>query len=504
MVENKPLQFVREISEKVRLFWDHDFPILRLENEIKSRGGKQNDNMRPYRDMSNSYGRVEQLYKAFVAERMMPVIKSVQAIAKAGMPSSYVLPYAIAKHAPELNEYIRGKEIAQWDMKMEVAYQRWLSENPYVITQTMGRKRQELADARAEKVDELSQLDYAGILPLDPIRLRIDAEYDEWELQNTFEKAAVKKAKKKELIDLYNPLSPDDLANKIVRDFEAIVSEDLTDKLWLDIKYANIFIVKTWLKCGSISECDYKDLIQSFNTYVPLHGWREGAFKPALFPNGQAKKVHLKHSEGRKTLANDPLLDLQKSGFTAISELVANEVNNSLLKLAIQNFAGNRDLFNIKKAYYVYNVHNDEWQLSVDADGNIITPDEELFKNGEAVTRVSTHHQKLRKPSDAREHEVVIRKPTGEIVLVFTNKMLDVAQAMNRKQKNKYFSDQDIMNQINETYMKKPTSTFWICLTIMISAILICGTMLQANRYAYDKPFIIDKYTGKTTIQKRP
>jgi len=46
--------------------------------------------------------------------------------------------------------------------------------------------------------------------------------------------------------------------------------------------------------------------------------------------------------------------------------------------------------------------------------------------------------------------------------------------------------------------MKKPTSTFWICLTIIISVILICGTILQANRYVYDKDntTIIDKYTG--------
>lgn len=43
-------------------------------------------------------------------------------------------------------------------------------------------------------------------------------------------------------------------------------------------------------------------------------------------------------------------------------------------------------------------------------------------------------------------------------------------------------------------------STFWICLTVLISVILICGTILMATRYEIRNGSRVDKITG--TISK--
>lgn len=48
--------------------------------------------------------------------------------------------------------------------------------------------------------------------------------------------------------------------------------------------------------------------------------------------------------------------------------------------------------------------------------------------------------------------------------------------------------------------MKKPTSTFWICFSIIIIGLAFCGTYYLVNkdngRYQYESGLIIDKRTG--------
>lgn len=65
------------------------------------------------------------------------------------------------------------------------------------------------------------------------------------------------------------------------------------------------------------------------------------------------------------------------------------------------------------------------------------------------------------------------------------------------------------LNEIKTTYfnykilgfkMKKPTSTFWICFSIIIVGLVFCGTYYLVNkdngRYQYESGLIIDKRTG--------
>lgn len=49
--------------------------------------------------------------------------------------------------------------------------------------------------------------------------------------------------------------------------------------------------------------------------------------------------------------------------------------------------------------------------------------------------------------------------------------------------------------------MKKPTSTFWICFSIILVGLLFCGTYYFVNkdngRYEYESGLVIDKKTGE-------
>ena len=108
-----------EVKEKVREFiQDHDLPIRRLEELVRDGGGVIKDNMKPYRDMSNSYGRNETLYKDFSKNKMEPIIKTISKIIKSGVNGIEILPYMISKHAIERNAYMRanivtGKQIGR-------------------------------------------------------------------------------------------------------------------------------------------------------------------------------------------------------------------------------------------------------------------------------------------------------------------------------------------------------------------------------------------------------
>lgn len=52
--------------------------------------------------------------------------------------------------------------------------------------------------------------------------------------------------------------------------------------------------------------------------------------------------------------------------------------------------------------------------------------------------------------------------------------------------------------------MKKPTSTFWICLSILTGALMIGLFIWQSNRYVYDDKdgAIVDKYTGQAKYRQ--
>jgi hypothetical protein len=103
-----------------------------------------------------------------------------------------------------------------------------------------------------------------------------------------------------------------------------------------------------------------------------------------------------------------------------------------MVNLIIKNLGNNEmhEMATIKKLYYVKITLPDgteEWEPT------IARPPQEMFDSGDARTKIHTEHERLRKPRQAREHEVYVRKPGGDMVMVFNGKYLSTAQAMNKQ-----------------------------------------------------------------------
>lgn len=389
-----------EVAEGVREFiQDHDLPIRRLEEKVKQLGGKIADNMKPYRDMSLSYGRMETLYKNFTKEKFEPIIKTISKIVKSGTPAGEVLPYVICKHALERNPYMRAIELKEWQDNAEIELKKWTDANIDIPQATKDRKVKEFTDALESKRQELSKKDYSGVRGFDP--------------SNNFE-------------------TPDELAQEIVDEFERKTPVGLVDELWSNVKNATSEIVDIWGKGQTMSEEQVQQTKDRFKYFVPLRGWRHGVAKQLVYKKGEGFSGSLQRIKGRTSIAENPLAYIEQIAFKALGEQVDNEVKTSLLNLVVGNYGDDfQQLYRLKKAYYIKDGIDENgeqmWKLTTER------PSEELFKSGDAVTKIYNQYQKLRTPSRAHEHEVYVKRPNGDLVVVMVGDMLPVAQAMNHK-----------------------------------------------------------------------
>ena len=389
-----------EVAEGVREFiQDHDLPIRRLEEKVKQLGGKIADNMKPYRDMSLSYGRMETLYKKFTKDKFEPIIKTISKIVKSGTPAGEVLPYVICKHALERNPYMRAIELKEWQDNAEIELKKWTDANIDIPQATKDRKVKEFTDALEAKKQELSKKDYSGVRGFDP--------------SNNFE-------------------TPDELAQEIVDEFERKTPIGLVDELWSNVKNATSEIVDIWGKGQTMSEEQVQQTKDRFKYFVPLRGWRHGVAKQLVYKKGEGFSGSLQRIKGRTSIAENPLAYIEQTAFKALGEQVDNEVKTSLLNLVVGNYSDDfQQLYRLKKAYYIKDGIDENgeqmWKLTTER------PSEELFKSGDAVTKIYNQYQKLRTPSQAHEHEVYVKRPNGDLVVVMVGENLPVAQAMNKK-----------------------------------------------------------------------
>ena len=70
---------------------------------------------------------------------------------------------------------------------------------------------------------------------------------------------------------------------------------------------------------------------------------------------------------------------------------------------------------------------------SYEWEPTLTRPTAEQFANDEARTKIYREHERLRAPSQAREHEVIVQKPGGDMVMIFKGKNLSVAQSLNKQ-----------------------------------------------------------------------
>jgi N12 class adenine-specific DNA methylase len=370
---DETVQGIREYIQDLNL------PVRKFEEEILRRGGLQPNDAKPYRNISLSFGRQETLYKQYIKAKMKPVIESIAKIIRGGMPGENILPYLISKHAIERNMVMRADELDEFINKP----------SPNDPTQ---QQIDEFKDVIADK-------DYSGVMAFD-----VNKEF----------------------------VNPDELAGAIVDEFEASVPNSLISELWNNMRPASAQILDYWEQGQQLSPEQKQEYLNKYQFFLPLRGWREGAAKDLVYVKGEGFKKSLMHAEGRKSLADNPLAYMQSVAFSAIGELMDYEVKSSMLRLVMRNLS-NADLYDlvtIKKLYYVkVNLPDGsyEWEPTLDR------PSQDMFDNGDAVTKIYNEHQKLRAPKQAREHEVVVRKQGGDVVMIFKGKMLSVAQAMNKR-----------------------------------------------------------------------
>lgn len=403
-----------EVMNGVRQFYqDTDLPIRDMEEEIKRLGGTQKDSQKPYRDMNLSFGRMEDLYKAFTEDKMKPVLKTITKIAKTGMSTADILPYVIAKHATERNPYMRAEELKKYqhDHKNDLAV--WKSRNQEATDEQIESKKKEIEKEAQKKEKEIENKDYSGVMGF-----------------NMDENG-----------EIVNPLfenDPDGLAAAIAEEFESKVPEALVDELWSNIKNATNEILTAWEAGTMVSPEDADNIRNRYKYYVPLRGWKDGAAKQLHYIKGEGFAKSLQKANGRKSFADNPLAYINKVMFQALGEQVDSEVKRSVYNLVVGNYAPEfKHIYELKRAYYVKTTLDDGtegWMLSIDPEtGEIVKPSEEMFASGQATTKIYNQHERLRTPTQSREHEVLIKTTTGDRIIVFKGRYLPVAQALNRQ-----------------------------------------------------------------------
>ena len=376
--EKEARRTIDETKQGIREYiQDLNLPIRKFEEEVLKRGGKQDNESKPYRDTSLSFGRQEKLYNDFFDQKMKPVLAAVANIKKSGASGEEVLPYIICKHAIERNRVFREKEL-----------------NDFIESHP---------EAGPDKINDfemsIRNKDYSGVMAFDR-----EGKYT----------------------------NPDELAKDIASEFESQVDKKLINDLWSNLREANSEILDTWEAGQQISAEQKQEYLAKFKHFVPLRGWRDGAAKELRYTKGQGFSHSLRHAEGRKSLADNPLAYILNVEFQAIAEQVTNEVNSSMLNLIIRNLGNNEihELATLKKLYYLkVNLPDGSYEW----EPTLTRPTPEQFANDEARTRIFREHERLRAPSQAREHEVIVQKPGGDMVMIFKGKNLSVAQSLNKQ-----------------------------------------------------------------------
>ena len=131
---------------------------------------------------------------------------------------------------------------------------------------------------------------------------------------------------------------------------------------------------------------------------------------------------------------------------------------------------------------------NHEWETTFQ-----VTSEE--LKNGTIKRKITGEYHLLITKSDW-SNSIIIELEKHDIAVFFDDKYSNIPSIINNFNPTK-----DQNNNKNKLSMKKPTSTFWICFSIILVGLLFCGTYYFVNkdngRYEYDSGLIIDKKTGE-------
>jgi len=148
------------------------------------------------------------------------------------------------------------------------------------------------------------------------------------------------------------------------------------------------------------------------------------------------------------------------------------DVKSRILNLVTANYGDNikGDLYKLQKVYYqkcyiiIPTVYL--WDITFHR------PEESLFENGDAKVKITGEYN-LQKTLLNPENLVLIEKQAGDIVIVFNNKYSNIARLINKS--NISTSHKPILRRVK---IKKPTSTFWICFSIILAVLSFLWNLL--------------------------
>lgn len=377
---------MKDWFERMReLHIDNAIPIRRHGEMVVAMGGTMTDDSNPYRDLRNSFGRAEELYRQYAEKYMEPIIKAVFMLEVSGISRDQILPYMVAKSGLERNQVMRADEFAEWE-----------NDHPDATEEEIN-----------EVLDSLSKKDYSGVGQLAP--------------EGMFE-------------------TPDEAAQALIDQIEGKADPDKLQTLWDAARQATKKTLDHWEAGGQFAPGMKEFYENRMQYFLPLRGWRHGASKELDYHGKGGKSKSLVHAEGRTSLPDNPLAYMQAVAFKAIREQVDNEVKTAMFNLVKDNYEPKfRSLHKLKKAWLVKNwdineetqVPEEVWSLYRDENGEIAEPPTELIESGEAKQVLSNQHERLRASVHARQHEVIVRKNGEYHVIVFEGENLKTAQALN-------------------------------------------------------------------------
>ena len=403
----KDKRSLSEVADGIREYLqEKDLPISKWQKDILNKGGKITDKIDAFKLKKKAPGRLQYLVDIYLDNFINPVLDVTSRIQEAGIAETWIVPYIVAKHTPERNRTIRADRLKEWKNR-DFNLDNWIAENDPTQIEIDEKIEEQVAEGNypseeeiEAKTEELQKMDFSGILPMDK-----DGKYKD---------------------------RPDELANDIVENFESEVDPKLVAELWEKIGNTTNHVLDAQVKSNVVSEKQAAIYRARWEYYIPLRGWWDDAAKTFNYISTPGKGVSMKHAEGRGSMAEHPLAYLINIGHQAISEQVDSEVKNAMLNTIVRNYSPEfKGLHEVKRAYFYKDgvdpdTGEEFWRISNQR------PTKEQLDNGDAKIEMYGEHFKLRKPAHGVEHEVLVRSPYGNYVVVFPNNP-EIAHAFNNQ-----------------------------------------------------------------------
>ena len=351
-----------------------------------------------------------------------PLIKAIAAFEGKGYKQEDVTDYMLAKHGLERNDYMRRKtaeeKLSESDYVKEIRKQeRYLRTPEGKDDEAAKEELANMKDQFDEMVIETMQgddHDYSGITSL-------TKESDVW--------------------------AAEELARKMVNDFESNAGEEMTNNLWERTNDATKATLRKLYDSGLMTKANYEKVRDMYKNYVPLRGWDETTTEDVYtymnHRDGAIRGSIMKKAEGRRSKADDPIATIE-----AMAEAGISQGNRNLMKQAFLNFVQNHpsDLVSVDDIWLKYNDVTEEWetvfpQLSNDDTAEDVRNKVEAF-NQRMVELSNENPEKYKRgkddvnipyvvvPGTQSEHEILVRRGGRPYVMVI-NGNPRAAQAVN-------------------------------------------------------------------------